>query len=42
VELRGTSWSARNASDAAIGAGMRCRVARVEGLMLYVRPEGGH
>lgn len=41
VELRGTSWSARNASDAAIAAGQRCRVARVEGLMLHVRPEGG-
>jgi membrane protein implicated in regulation of membrane protease activity len=42
VELRGTSWSARNASDSAIAAGRRCKVSRVEGLMLYVRPEGGH
>lgn len=42
VELRGTSWSARNASDAVIAAGRRCKVSRVEGLMLYVRPEGGH
>jgi membrane protein implicated in regulation of membrane protease activity len=41
VELRGTSWSARNASDAPIAAGQRCRVARVDGLMLYVKPEGG-
>jgi len=41
VELRGTSWSARNASESVIAAGVRCRVARVEGLMLYVAPEGG-
>lgn len=42
VELRGTSWSARNASDTVIDTGRRCKVSRVEGLMLYVRPEGGH
>jgi membrane protein implicated in regulation of membrane protease activity len=41
VELRGTSWSARNSSEDAIGAGARCRVVRVEGLMLHVWPEGG-
>jgi len=42
VELRGTLWSARNDSAAPIVSGSRCRVARVEGLMLHVRPEGVH
>jgi len=41
VELRGTSWSARNATSAALPRGTRCRVVRVEGLMLHVEPEGG-
>ena len=41
IELRGTSWSARNASVATISPGTRCRVVRVEGLMLHVAPEGG-
>ena len=40
VELRGSSWSARNVSGAAVGPGGRCRVLRVEGLMLDVTPEG--
>jgi membrane protein implicated in regulation of membrane protease activity len=40
VELRGTSWSARNVSNGVIAAGTRCRVLRVEGLMLDVIPEG--
>lgn len=40
VELRGASWSARNVSDAAVGPGSRCRVLRVDGLMLDVTPEG--
>jgi membrane protein implicated in regulation of membrane protease activity len=40
VELRGTAWSARNATSAALPRGMRCRVVRVEGLMLHVVPEG--
>ena len=39
VELRGASWSARNASNGVLRAGARCRVVRVEGLMLYVAPE---
>jgi inner membrane protein len=38
VELRGTSWSAR-ADGTALAKGQRCRVARVEGLTLWVRPE---
>lgn len=39
VELRGTTWSARNATDNAVAAGERCHVERVEGLTLWVRPE---
>ncbi|MDD5308864.1 MAG: NfeD family protein [Deltaproteobacteria bacterium] len=38
VELRGTQWSAR-AEGAALAKGQRCRVVRVEGLTLWVRPE---
>ena len=37
VELRGTVWSACNAGDAAIAAGQRCSVERVDGLTLYIR-----
>jgi len=40
VELRGSAWSARNSSSAPIARGTRSRVIRVEGLMLYVEPEG--
>ena len=39
AELRGTTWSARNASDADIAKGRRCRVERVDGLMLFIVPE---
>lgn len=41
LELRGTAWSARNATSSALPRGTRCRVVRVEGLMLHVEPEGG-
>ena len=41
VHLRGTSWSARNTSDAVLAFGERCRVVGVNGLMLHVGPEGG-
>ena len=37
VELRGTVWSACNSGDAAIAAGQRCSVERVDGLTLYIR-----
>jgi membrane protein implicated in regulation of membrane protease activity len=37
AELRGTAWSARNVSESPIVAGQRCRVERVEGLMLHIR-----
>jgi len=40
-ELRGTPWSARNATSSALIRGTRCRVVRVEGLMVHVVPEGG-
>jgi inner membrane protein len=37
VEVRGSSWSARGAQ--ALSKGQRCRVDRVDGLTLWVRPE---
>ena len=40
VELRGTVWSAKNMTASALAAGTRCRVIRVEGLLLHVEPEG--
>jgi len=40
AELRGSAWSARNDGERAIHKGERCRVHKVEGLMLWVRPEG--
>jgi membrane protein implicated in regulation of membrane protease activity len=40
VEFRGSAWSARNASSVLIARGTRCRVVRVDGLMLFVEPEG--
>jgi membrane protein implicated in regulation of membrane protease activity len=39
AELRGTTWSARNEHGAAIAKGRRCRVERVDGLMLFIVPE---
>jgi len=39
VSLRGTSWEARNESDAPLAANQRCRVVRVSGLQLGVVPE---
>lgn len=39
AELRGTTWSARNATSEAIATGRRCKVEKVEGLTLFVRPE---
>jgi len=40
VELRGAAWAARNSAAVPVDRGARCRVTRVEGLMLYVEPEG--
>ena len=42
AELRGTVWSARNASHLAIMKGQRCRVVRMNGLMIFLEPEGAH
>lgn len=39
AQLRGSAWSARNGSQAAVAAGARCRVTRVEGLVIWVEPE---
>ena len=40
AELRGSVWSARNASGAAIARGQRCVVVRVDRLMIFLEPEG--
>ncbi len=39
AELRGTSWSARNAGEQPLRHGQRCKVERVQGLTLWVRAE---
>ena len=39
VELRGSSWQARNDSAVPLAAGQRCRVVRVDGLTLGIVPE---
>jgi inner membrane protein len=39
AELRGTSWSARSTSTTPLARGARCKVARVEGLTLWLLPE---
>ena len=39
AELRGTPWSARGTDGVAIARGTRCRVDRVDGLTLWLRPE---
>ncbi len=40
VELRGTTWSARTRGASSIPRGARCRVTAVDGLLLFVEPEG--
>lgn len=39
VNLRGATWDAVNEGEGAIAAGVDCRVARVDGLTLYVHHE---
>jgi membrane protein implicated in regulation of membrane protease activity len=39
VELRGTSWNAKNSGGRMLARGDRCRVERVEGLSLWVHKE---
>lgn len=40
VELRGTSWTARNSGGSVLTTGRRCTVVRVDRLMLIVQAEG--
>ena len=40
IEVRGAAWNARNATGVELPRGTRCRVVRVNGLMLEVEPEG--
>lgn len=40
VELRGSTWSARNVGDSPLSPDQRCTVVRVEGLTLWVSSEG--
>ena len=39
VEVRGSTWNARNLGTAALNPGQRCLVVSVDGLLLGVRPE---
>lgn len=39
VEVRGSTWNARNLGPAALNPGQRCLVVSVDGLLLGVRPE---
>jgi hypothetical protein len=39
VEMRGTSWNARNLGESPLARGARCKVERVEGLTIFVRAE---
>jgi membrane protein implicated in regulation of membrane protease activity len=40
VELRGTTWNARNNGDRMLKRGERCKVEQVDGLSLWVTKEG--
>jgi membrane protein implicated in regulation of membrane protease activity len=37
AEMRGTAWNARNVAGHALARGERCKVERVEGLLLWIR-----
>ncbi|HTT72011.1 MAG TPA: NfeD family protein [Anaeromyxobacteraceae bacterium] len=39
AELHGSTWEARSLEEGGLAQGRRCRVERVEGLTLWVRPE---
>lgn len=39
AELRGTTWTARNAGTQIIPAGCRCKVTAVDGLVITIVPE---
>ena len=40
AELRGTVWSARNSSAVLLKRGQRCKVVKVERLMVFLEAEG--
>jgi hypothetical protein len=40
AELRGSGWQARNTGTTTAVRGARCRVIRVDGLMIDIEPEG--
>jgi len=39
AELRGTPWTARNAGGAPLARGRRCKVEKIEGLTIWIKPE---
>jgi len=39
AEVRGATWTARTAGEAKLARGQRCRVERIDGLTLWLRPE---
>lgn len=39
IELRGTTWNATNLGASSIPAAVRCRIEKVDGLMLFIRGE---
>lgn len=39
AELRGGGWTVRSVEPAALAKGARCRVERVDGFTLWIRPE---
>jgi membrane protein implicated in regulation of membrane protease activity len=39
ADLRGAAWNARSSAGAPLQKGQRCRVDRIEGLTLWLRPE---
>jgi membrane protein implicated in regulation of membrane protease activity len=39
ADLRGAAWTARSSAGAPLQKGQRCRVERIEGLTLWLRPE---
>ena len=40
AEMRGSSWNARNVGDKPLARGERAKVERIDGLTIFVRPEG--
>jgi membrane protein implicated in regulation of membrane protease activity len=39
AELRGSVWTVRNSEPTNLSKGQRCRVTRIEGLTLWIKPE---